>query len=197
MQTQIDYISEVNSLPWSKCGKSGGTLVLFGVYAQLHEEPQHWPDIRGGGTETMVTFQHNLQLCHLSPLLSKNIISHWHTPEAEGVWLCPCDCVSPSTAVTECVICSRCLGNHLQRPGPSFQQDPPTERACPTNGWQKGFMEVFYQTGLAFIVCVYTTSPFPLREHFLRNIELMKQVCVRCSLFHYLLLQQKEISSSI
>jgi len=66
MQTQIDYISEVNSLPWSKCGKSGGTLVLFGVYAQLHEEPQHWPDIRGGGKQKpwwLLNITYNYVIC--------------------------------------------------------------------------------------------------------------------------------------
>lgn len=32
-----------NIIPWSICGKSGGTSVLFCVCARLHEEPQHWP----------------------------------------------------------------------------------------------------------------------------------------------------------
>lgn len=46
LQRQIKHecnLSEENRLPWSICGKSGGTSVLFCVCAQLHEEPQHWP----------------------------------------------------------------------------------------------------------------------------------------------------------
>lgn len=58
----------------------------------------------------------------------------WYLPEAEGVWLCPCDFVSPSITVMECLARCRCLGNHLQMLSPSFQRDPPTERPCPSNG---------------------------------------------------------------
>lgn len=58
----------------------------------------------------------------------------WYLPEAEGVWLCPCDFVSPSITVMECLARCRCLGNHLQKLSLSFQRDPPTERTCLSNG---------------------------------------------------------------
>lgn len=75
----------------------------------------------------------------------------WYLPEAEGVWLCPCDFVSPSITVMECLARCRCLGNHLQMLSPSFQRDPPTERPCPSNGCKN---KEIHKWVLAFITCL-------------------------------------------
>lgn len=47
-------LSEENCLPWSICGKSGGTSVLFCVCARLHEEPQHWPKMQKHGDKVQL-----------------------------------------------------------------------------------------------------------------------------------------------
>lgn len=84
-----------------------------------------------------------------APRAGWKMLPGWSLPGAAGVWLCPCDFVSPSITAMECLTRSRCLGNHLQMLNPSFQQDPPTERPCLSNGCKDTLNEQI----MAFITC--------------------------------------------
>lgn len=88
----------------------------------------------------------------------------------------------------ECVTRSRCLGNRLQRPSPLFQQDPPTERACPSNGWKKVFMGVFSHPD-SHRVCVFNAELKLLQQkHFENRIEKKNTLRVSFSVINGLLL---------